>query len=209
MRAKPAGEALEGGVRPAMRGARRLTAGLLAAAAAVAGLAAAGQPGRMVSERASSDQVEAAYLYNFGKFVRWPATASQGPMVLCVAGQDMVDQYLTGMVAGEQIEGRAIEVRRLERSEDAGGCSILYLGAGERDRLDAFLEVAAGKPVLTVGESPDFLEHGGIIQFLLAGNHVRFSVNLKAAQRNSLQLSSELLKVAVSVTGQRQSGGLP
>lgn len=171
--------------------------------------AAAGPVDRVDAERASSDQVEAAYLYNFGKFVRWPATVSQGPMILCVAGQDTVDQFLARMVAGEQIEGRSLLVRHLEQSEDVGSCSILFVGSGERDRLDAYLGAASGKPVLTVGESPDFLSRGGIIQFILTGDHVRFSVNLGAANRNSLQLSSELLKVAVSVTGQPRTGGLP
>jgi hypothetical protein len=180
----------------------------LALAAAVAVWAAA--PTEPVqAERTSPDQVEAAYLYNFGKFVRWPAEASQRTMVLCVAGQDSVNQFLSRMVAGERIEGHALEVKRLEHSADAGSCSILYVGAGKRERQDRYLAAVAGKPVLTVGEAPDFLARGGIIQFVLTGDHVRFSVNLDAANRSSLQLSSELLKVAFSVTGKSRMGGLP
>lgn len=157
------------------------------------------------AERPSPDEVEAAYLYNFGKFVRWPS--AQGPMVVCVAGQDSMEEVLARLATGEQIQGRPLVVKKLERADEAGNCSILYLGSGERNWLDIYLGAAAGKPVLTVGESPDFLKRGGIIQFVETSDHVRFSVNLNAAHRNSLQLSSELLKVAVSVTG--HPGGRP
>jgi hypothetical protein len=179
------------------------------ALAVTAAMYAASPVNRAGAERPSPDLVEAAYLYNFGKFVRWPATAAQGPLVLCVAGQDSVNQILGRLVAGEQIEGRPLQVKLLERIDEAGSCSILYVGSAERPGVDAYLGATAGKPVLTVGEAPDFLARGGIIQFILTGNHVRFSVNLDAAHRNSLQLSSELLKVAVSVTGQSRTGGLP
>ncbi|MGA7885815.1 MAG: YfiR family protein [Acidobacteriaceae bacterium] len=196
--------------RRAERGARRVRGWVTALTLATIAMAHADTPAeRSVAERASSDQVEAAYLYNFGKFVRWPATASQGPMVLCVAGEDNVDQFLARMVEGEQIDGRPLQVKALGGADDAGRCSILFVGPGERERVGSYLGAASGKPVLTVGEAPDFLSRGGIIQFVLNDDHVRFSVNLNAAHRNSLQLSSELLKVAVSVTGEPQAGGLP
>jgi len=179
------------------------------AAGALAVAYGASPGGRAAAERPSAEQVEAAYLFNFGRFVRWPEAASQGPMVVCVAGQEAVQELLERMVAGEQIEGRPLEVKRLDSTEEAGSCSIVFLGGGDRDWLDTYLGAAAGKPVLTVGESQDFLERGGIIQFVLTGDHVRFSVNLNAAKRSSLQLSSELLKVAVSVTGKPEMGGLP
>jgi hypothetical protein len=81
------------------------------------------------------------------------------------------------------------------------------VGTEERAREDSFLAAAQGKPILTVGEGPDFLAHGGMIQFLLVGDHVRFAVNLEAVIRHRIVLSSELLKVAVTVTGNPGTGG--
>jgi hypothetical protein len=73
--------------------------------------------------------------------------------------------------------------------------------------VDTFLAAAEGKPILTVSDSPDFLAHGGMIQFVQVEDHVRFSVNLDACSRHSVALSSELLKVAVAVTGKSGTGG--
>jgi hypothetical protein len=180
-----------------------LILGLLLTVAGVASAGLASQNAR--AQRPSRDDVEAAYLFNFGKFVRWPPESGRGPLAICVAAQDSFGAALQKLVAGEQINGRPLQVRALNRPEGVGGCSILFIGPGPQ--LEAFLAAVAGKPILTVGDAPDFLVRGGTIQFVLMEDHVRFSVNLSAASHSGLGLSSELLKVAVSVTGRPGTGG--
>jgi len=158
------------------------------------------------AQRPSRDDVQAAYLYNFGKFVRWPS-ADRGTIVVCVAGEDPFGKTVARLVDGEEIEGRPLAERNVDSPNGVEGCSILYVGAAVQGREDSYLAAAAGKPILTVGEGPQFLEQGGMIQFLLVGDHVRFSVNLEALNRNRVAVSSELLKVAVTVTGNAGIGG--
>ncbi len=159
------------------------------------------------TDRASLGDVEAAYLFNFGKFVRWPGDPGHGPMLICVAGKDPFAQTVAHLVTGERLNDRPLQVRNLDRAEAVQGCAILFVGAGQRAQLDRYLSAAAGKPILTVGDSPDFLARGGIVQFVFEDDHVRFSVNLNAANRNGLALSSQLLKVAVSIVGNSGTGG--
>jgi hypothetical protein len=159
------------------------------------------------AQKTSRDDVQAAYLYNFGKFVRWPQGVDRGPMLVCIAGRDPFGQVVGKLVDGEEIGGRLVGERDLESPEGVAACSILFVGTEERAREDSFLAAAQGKPILTVGEGPDFLAHGGMIQFLLVGDHVRFAVNLEAVIRHRIVLSSELLKVAVTVTGNPGTGG--
>jgi hypothetical protein len=185
---------------------RRWWLGGLLLAVAGAGLAGPGSQSAR-GERPSRDEVEAAYLYNFGKFVRWPASSLRGPLVICVAAQDSLIQVLESLVGGEQIEQRQLAVKGVNEPGAVAGCSILFMGSTEAKRADTFLAAAAGRPILTVGDAPDFLVRGGTIQFVQVEDHVRFSVNLNAANRCGLSLSSELLKVAVSVTGRPGTGG--
>lgn len=176
---------------------------LLALAAAVSWMGS--QPA--AAQRPSRDEVQAAYLYNFGKFVRWPGDVDHHPIRVCVAGEDSFGETLKKLVNGEQIDGRPLEVRDLDRTEGVGDCSILFVGAQEQDREGSFLSAAADRPILTVGDAPDFLERGGMIQFLLVEDHVRFAVNLEEANHHGVGLSSELLKVAVAVHGKSATGG--
>lgn len=145
--------------------------------------------------------VEAAYLYNFGKFVQWPSLpdSNSQPFSICILGQDNFGKKLDDLVAGENIQGRKIVARRLSSVEDMDQCQIIFIGLSEDNRLARDLEALQDKPVLTVSNLPDFLERGGAIQFLIQNNRVRFAVDLPAAKRARLELSSELLKVAAYV----------
>lgn len=187
------------GGRAGWRLRRWVVTGLLAAVSAAL---AANPPDRAAAERPSPDEIEAAYLYNFGKFVHWPAASAQQALTICVAGDDAMSGIAERLTQGQTIGGRPLAVRRMARPAGLPGCSILFIPAGEHSQQGQYLAGVLGKPVLTVGDGPDFLASGGVIQFVLTGGHVRFAINLNAAKRSGLQLSSELLKVAVSVVGQ-------
>lgn len=174
---------------------------------AVTGMCAVHPPTSANAERPSPDEVEAAYLYNFGKFATWPPQAANGTLTICITGADDLSRLAEQLVQGERIGGRPLAAERVDRTSDVKGCSILFIGGTEQEHLEGYLEAAAGKPILTVGDSPDFLRHGGIIQFVPTGSHVRFSINLDAARQNHLKLSSELLKVAFQVKGKPGPGG--
>lgn len=154
----------------------------------------------------SQADVEAVYLYDFGKFVRWPAVAGTGPMLICTTGSEPFSSGLQALVAGESIEGRSLAVRRVLHPGDTAGCAILFIDSTDRAREQELLASVADKPTLTVSDAPDFLAQGGMIQFVLDSHRVRFAVNLKPVARSDLSLSSELLKVAVSVIGAPEGG---
>jgi hypothetical protein len=145
-------------------------------------------------------QVKAAYLANFGKFIEWPEkpNGEVATFPVCVLGQDPFGPALEAAVAGETIGRAPMEARRITSAQDAGNCRVVFVCAAEEARLKAMLPKLA-KGVLTVSDIPDFVKHGGMIQFVLEGNRVRFEVNLAAAQRAGLNLSSELLKLATAV----------
>jgi hypothetical protein len=110
------------------------------------------------------------------------------------------------MVANENIGGRALDVRRVLRVEDESNCAILFIDTTQRDHEEELLQAVADKPTLTVSELPDFLARGGMIQFQLVEKRVRFSVNLDSVNRVHLTMSSELLKVAMTVKGRTPEG---
>jgi hypothetical protein len=153
------------------------------------------------SQASATTDIEAAYLYNFGKFVHFPANPSQTPLpfAICTLGQDALRGTLDSLVANESIQGRKVIARKLDSPGDASDCQIIFVGPSEDSRLQNVFATLRDKPVLTVSSIPTFLDRGGMIQFLVEDNRVRFAVNLNAAQQNGLELSSELLKLAVRV----------
>src|SRR5262245_16077410 len=138
-------------------------------------------------------RVKAAYLFNFTKFVEWPAGAvSDGaPFPICVAGNNPFASALEDTIRGETVGGRSLQSRLAEGNEP---CQVLFV---PHDVDPApHLKRTRTQPVLTVGESPDFLKQGGIINFVRDGSKVRFEISQDAANRAQLRISSRLLRLA-------------
>ena len=154
------------------------------------------------SQRANANQVQAAYLYNFGKFIKWPAVApanQSGAFTICAFDNDSFGPVLQSTLAGESVGGKPVAVKRIARPQDAGDCHILFIGSGQDKDLKEILTALDDESVLTVSDIPDFSKRGGMIQFFVDGSRIRFEINLEGAEKSHLQFPSELLKVAAAV----------
>lgn len=138
-------------------------------------------------------QVKAAYLFNFLKFVEFPTT--DGPLVVCVAGRNPFGTVLENAVRGEQVQGRAIVARVILEPEP--GCDMIFIPEGAATA--AYLRAARGTATLTVGETPQFIAQGGIINFVREGNNIRFEIDPDAAEQAKLRISARLLQLATLV----------
>jgi hypothetical protein len=157
----------------------------------------------------SEYQVKATYLYNFGRFVKWPGTVPAGKgdsFSVCLIGQDPFGSILDSTLAGEALDGKPVVLRRISKPQDAGECRILFISSTEEKHLSEILTALDQSGVLTVSDMPGFTRRGGMIQFVLEGDRVRFEINLASAESARLVLSSELLKVAASVKRNGRSG---
>jgi hypothetical protein len=172
---------------------------LAAAAVALALLGPAW--GRAAAPEYGEYDVKAAFLYNFAKFVEWPADAFIGerePITLCILGDDPFGESLEAMVRGETVGGRQILIDRTRRRGELRSCHILFVSRSESQRLPQVLAELRGASVLTVGDTPGFLEAGVLINFTLQDHKVRFGINPRAAERSRLKISSKLLRLAIN-----------
>lgn len=154
-------------------------------------------------------QVKAVYLINFSRFVAWPpkpAATQPGSFSICVLGRDPFGVALDSALAGESIEGKSVVARRVAQAQDASGCRVLYISDSEEAHLKEVLAALDKSAVLTVSDIPKFSQRGGMIQFVLQGDRVRFEVNITSASEAGLTLSAELLKVAAAVRRIAQPG---
>ena len=125
---------------------------------------------------------------------------------ICVLGRDPFGTALDATISGEKINGSHVVARRIPKVEEAGSCRVLFLSSSEDKQLKDILSSVGKLNVLTVSDLPRFIQQGGMVQFVMADRRVRFEINLAAAQQAGLKLSSELLKVAATVTGVSRLG---
>lgn len=140
--------------------------------------------------------VKAAFLYNFAKFTEWPALRSGAPIVVCIVGDDGIAAALVETVRGQNISGHTFEVWRPELSSAWQTCSLLFIPDAETRRYAGSLGGVKTLPVLTVSDGKGFAHAGGIIELYIEGGRIRFLINVDAADRSGLHLSSRLLGLA-------------
>lgn len=169
---------------------------LLALAAALATGAAGAADDAQLELR-----VKAAFLYNFAKFVSWPAekfASPQSPIEICVLEPDPFGDVLDDTVRGKEVEGRPLLVRRASQLDSLRSCHLLYAEDSGSGRVDDMFRQLAPNSVMTV-HSGERAMAGGVARFFIDDRRVRFEINAASAERARLQLSAKLQSVAVIV----------
>lgn len=159
-------------------------------------------PGTRAQETTPGEyQLKAAFLFNFAKFIDWPATsfaAGQTQLYLCVLGEDPFGPAIDAL-QGKTLGTRSVTVQRVNTIAESRHCQIVFVSSSERRHFSEIFEALKANNVVTVGESKGFAEAGGIIEFRLEEDHVRFAINTHAADVAGLRISSKLLALATIV----------
>lgn len=151
--------------------------------------------------RASLPRVEAAFLRNFAHYIAWPPSAfadDHAPWRICILGNDPFGRVLDDTLLGRVEQGRTFAVIRAETLSEAAPCQIIYVAYRTSEGRRAVLAELKRRPVLTVGDAPEFLQEGGVIRFHVS-DHVEFGVNLDQARAASLHVQTRMLEVAYEV----------
>jgi YfiR/HmsC-like len=152
----------------------------------------------------SEYQIKAAFLFHFAQFVEWPAEAfldANSPFTYCTVGDDPFRGALDQSLRAKVIGVRGVRVRHLKEVDAMQDCQVLFIGAAENRQTSSILANVKGNAVLTVGESQYFAEDGGMIEFFMEGNKIRFEINLAAVNTAKLKMSARLLTLAKTVIG--------
>jgi hypothetical protein len=157
---------------------------------------------------AAEYRAKANYLANFPSFVEWPQEAwpqGKASFLVCVFGEFSFGTSLAEMTRGATVHDRRIEIRWIRKQQELSACQILFVSRSELKRYSQVLDPVRRRMVLTVGETPDFLNAGGILSFSDQQGAIRFDVNLEAANKAHLRISSRLLALARHVMNQTEA----
>lgn len=142
--------------------------------------------------------VRAAYVFNLTKYVEWPASTRE--LWIGFAGERSEGEFLARMLEGKTSESRPIHLVLSPSEEELKKCNILYIAEPQASKARAALNKANGEMLLTVGEADSFARDGGMVGLVKAGDHIEIVVNLEAAQKAGIKISSQLLSLAQIVS---------
>jgi len=157
-----------------------------------------------VASGVTAPMLKAAFLYNFANFAEWPdgALAAGQRLSLCVAGDDAVADALEKTIKGRKVDTHELTVEVIKPDAPIGSCHLLYVSGLDKKRAGELLDSLKNAPVFTVSDGHRFAEMGGVAQLILENDRMRFAVNVGAARRARLKISSKLLSLATIIKDQ-------
>jgi uncharacterized protein DUF4154 len=147
-------------------------------------------------------RVKLAFLYNFTKFVEWPAGAyrnQNAPLTICIVGDDPFNSVLEDELRTRKVGEHPVEIRNLRPDDTIGAFQMVFIPLTAKDQTAGIMKALKGSSTLMVGETEGFATQGGIINFAVEGNRLHLEINPQAAQRAGLKLSSKLLSISTIV----------
>lgn len=151
----------------------------------------------------SEQELKAAALNQVVHFARWPSGAfldSESPLTIGIFGADPFGALIDELVSGEVVSGHPVKIVRCFTPEAAAACHVVYVSDPEHRSVDRLLRALGERNVLTVGDDEEFVERGGTISLAVRNSRIRILVNLDAAKRSNVTLSSKLLRLAEIVS---------
>ncbi len=147
----------------------------------------------------SEDQVMAAFLYNFARYVEWPKDAFDGsdsPVEICMLGSRDFSSVVAKIVSGKKVGHRPVVVTDQDDLAASTSCHILFVGPDATSKREKIFDVLGRESVFTVADSEGFASAGGVANFLRVDKRIRFEINANAAKTAGLKISSRLLRLA-------------
>ena len=146
----------------------------------------------------SEQQIKAAFLVNFLKYIEWPSTTTSA--TICLFGRDQLGPHLTSY-EGRLIAGKELRIRRINGPDQIADCQLVYVPDTEEARFGSVLRWVENQPALTVSDAEFFTHQGGGISLVRAEGRLQFDVNTNALSRAGLKPSSQMMRLARQVIG--------
>jgi hypothetical protein len=153
------------------------------------------------SQGVTAPVLKAAFLYNFANFTAWPAgaLAPAQRLLLCVLGDNAVAGALKETISGQRVDGHELTVEIIKIGGPIRSCHLLYVSGLDDRQAAGLLDALKDASTFTVSDSHRFAELGGVSQLIRENDRMRFTMNVGAARRGRLQISSKLLSLATIV----------
>ncbi len=142
------------------------------------------------------ERTKASFLLGLVDFVRWELPRTGAP-TFGIVGSDEVFEEARALAAEKRAKGREMEVIRFDDLVLIEEVDVLFVGIGQREEWESILAAVNDESILLVGEEPGFLEAGGLVEFVMRPDRLRFSINLQAAANCGIRVSSKLAQLAI------------
>jgi len=145
-----------------------------------------------------TDNLKAAFIYNFTKYITWPDSEGYPEFRIGVLGYSKITESLEKVASKKTVDGKSIEVYHFSTIQNLVPCQILFVSSSEKDNIPEIISALKNSPTLTltIGDTDGFCERGIMINFFSQNSTIKFEMNPVSVKNAGLIASSQLQKLA-------------
>jgi hypothetical protein len=148
---------------------------------------------------AQREKIVAAYVYQFTRFLDWCPEGKSGDFTIAVLGDSPVTKELQAIANNKKIGNQSIIVRSIASMNEIGKTNILFLPSGKSSQLGNINGQIGSRCTLVIVDKAGTASNGACISFVEVDGKMQFEINKPAITSRSIQINSELTKLAKNV----------
>lgn len=148
---------------------------------------------------AQNEKFKALFMYNFTKYIEWPAASRSGEFVIGVLGNSALTDELKTIASKQKVGSQNIVVKTFSSVDEIDNCHIIYIPPSKSTQLAAVIAKIGTKPILIISDKNGLAAQGSGINYIMDGDKLKYEVNRGSIEKKGMVVSSALLALGISV----------
>ncbi len=153
-----------------------------------------------ISIYAQNEKFKALFMYNFTKYIEWPAIQRQGDFIIGVLGNTALTKELETIAGKQKVGTQNIVVKTFATVDEIDNCSILFIPAGKSSQISLVVSKLGSKSVLIITDKDGLARQGACINYVMDGDKLKYEVNKSNIEKKGLTVSNSLLALGIVVS---------
>ena len=149
---------------------------------------------------AQNEKFKALFLYNFTKYIEWPASQRQGDFIIGVIGSSPLAKELETIAGKQKVGSQNIVVKVFASVDAIENCQIVYLPTNKSSQIGAVVAKLSGKATLIISDKEGLALQGAGINYISDGDKLKYEVNRGTIEKKGLSVSNALLSLGIAVS---------
>ena len=143
-------------------------------------------------------EVYSMMVFNFVKYVQWPADNSK-EFVIGVVGNNDIYNTLTTWYGGKPKGAKTYVIKKFKNASEVTDCQVIFIDNGKSNEFEAINAQVAGKGTLVVTDKNGLGLKGSCINFKTVDDKLRIELNLRAIEASNLKVAGALTSMAILI----------
>jgi hypothetical protein len=142
------------------------------------------------------------FTLSFIRYIGWPEEVKHGDFVIGVLKDKTVANWLRDLSKGKKFGYQNVVIKDFKSVDEVTNCQVLYVSdiVNMSKHGAKIVEKVGGKNTLIITEKNGATKYGGMINFVIKDDKLKFEIKKDNASRFGLPISSKLSAMNSAIT---------